>query len=529
MTRACSEAKKANSAKKIFDTFKEIHGEKYDYSEARYVDCRTPIKILCRAHGEYFLQKPLYHGRKKDPCGCPRCAKERLSDRWRLTVKQVEEKSSKIHGESYSYAKLTVENGTVDTQSQQTVTCLKCGQDFRTVLSRHLKPSQANGCPHCAQQKRIESLRLSQSEFVVQSDAVHKGKYDYSKVAYENHSTKVEIVCRKCRESFLQTPHDHKNGMHGCPSCNTPGSGLEDRIAKMLDDLGVRYTRRARGVLSNKRLELDFFIEESRVAIECHGNYWHSEWNEEMSADKVRYHMKNKFDECLAAGVKLIQFYEDEIVNKPEIVFEMIRHRLGLGVRIHGRKTESVYLSEADCRLVRDEINCFMDKHHIQGRCAFKEAQILMKDGEMVAAMLFNGVTSKRGEPADPLKVELVRLAFSAAIPGGASKLLKGFISARPTPIDSIVSYSDNRFGNGAVYKSLGFTKTRDVDPDYAYIERRAPGNLRRIHKSMMRRSAQARKFGDNFDPALTEVQNARNNGFRRIYNAGLQKWEISV
>ena len=73
------------------------------------------------------------------------------------------------------------------------------------------------------------------------------------------------------------------------------------------------------------------------------------------------------------------------------------------------------------------------------------------------------------------------------------------------------------------------FTKTRAVDPEYAYIERRAPGNLRRIHKSMMRRSAQARKFGDNFDPALTEVQNARNNGFRRIYNAGLQKWEISA
>ena len=50
---------------------KEIHGDKYDYSQAEYVDYKTHIKITCPKHGD-FLQRPFLHlkGYGCVHCGC---------------------------------------------------------------------------------------------------------------------------------------------------------------------------------------------------------------------------------------------------------------------------------------------------------------------------------------------------------------------------------------------------------------------------------------------------------------------------
>lgn len=47
-----------------------IHGERYDYSNSRYVNNRTKILISCCTHGA-FLQKPTHH---LSGIGCPSCS-----------------------------------------------------------------------------------------------------------------------------------------------------------------------------------------------------------------------------------------------------------------------------------------------------------------------------------------------------------------------------------------------------------------------------------------------------------------------
>ena len=39
---------------------KEVHREKYDYSEVNYVNRSTKVKIICPEHGEFF-QRPREH------------------------------------------------------------------------------------------------------------------------------------------------------------------------------------------------------------------------------------------------------------------------------------------------------------------------------------------------------------------------------------------------------------------------------------------------------------------------------------
>ena len=46
-----------------------MHGTKYDYSKVEYINCFTPITIICPEHGE-FIQKPYIH---LSGCGCQKC------------------------------------------------------------------------------------------------------------------------------------------------------------------------------------------------------------------------------------------------------------------------------------------------------------------------------------------------------------------------------------------------------------------------------------------------------------------------
>ena len=54
---------------------KEIHGDRYDYSESIYVNNKLKVIIKCKEHGE-FLQSPDNHLRGK---GCPKCGATNIS------------------------------------------------------------------------------------------------------------------------------------------------------------------------------------------------------------------------------------------------------------------------------------------------------------------------------------------------------------------------------------------------------------------------------------------------------------------
>ena len=68
------------------DTFIEkaykIHGDKYDYSKVEYINNHTPVTIICPKHGE-FKQKPMYH---LMGMGCHFCTFSRLENEVKLLL-----------------------------------------------------------------------------------------------------------------------------------------------------------------------------------------------------------------------------------------------------------------------------------------------------------------------------------------------------------------------------------------------------------------------------------------------------------
>ena len=78
--RFCSYKKVSDTQRKTFEAFLEqankIHGNKYDYSKADYINSSTKICIICPEHGE-FWQTPSKHLYRQ---GCPKCKRSHLEN-----------------------------------------------------------------------------------------------------------------------------------------------------------------------------------------------------------------------------------------------------------------------------------------------------------------------------------------------------------------------------------------------------------------------------------------------------------------
>ena len=80
----------------LFEQFKKVHGEKYDYSLVQYKNIKTKIKIICPVHG-IFEQSPIHH---KKGSGCILCS----YDKTRKNFEDIKKKFDKIHNNKYDYS-----------------------------------------------------------------------------------------------------------------------------------------------------------------------------------------------------------------------------------------------------------------------------------------------------------------------------------------------------------------------------------------------------------------------------------------
>lgn len=128
---------------------KEIHDNKFDYSETIYINMRTKIKIKCKKCGKVFQQTPYWHLNSKN---CPICFGTH-----QYTEKEIIEKAKEIHPNEYEY--LGIENYK-NKNSYLIIKCKKCEKIFKQKIASHFSGS---GCIHCNKSKgenKIENWLL---------------------------------------------------------------------------------------------------------------------------------------------------------------------------------------------------------------------------------------------------------------------------------------------------------------------------------------------------------------------------------
>lgn len=134
------------------------------------------------------------------------------------------------------------------------------------------------------------TTRWDTNSFIQRVDKIHKGIYDYSETTYTTNKYKVIIKC-KSHGNFEIHPNHHING-YGCPSCGKNVSLVELEFIALFESKNLNVISGYRpSWLKNK--ELDIFIPSLNLALEFNGGiYHHSHIDSDISYLKNGY--KNK-------------------------------------------------------------------------------------------------------------------------------------------------------------------------------------------------------------------------------------------
>lgn len=232
-------------------------------------------------------------------------------------------------------------------------------------------------------------------------------------------------------------------------------------------------------------LELDIFLPDFGIAIEYNGLYRHSE----LSGKKQWYH-RHKFDLCKKKGIKLITIFEDEWINKKEIVTSILQNNL---------KLNTIKINARDCICVKinnEDSSFFLDLYHLQGHDKNTVSYGLLYKDDIISVMTFI-------DNLGNWKINRFATKFNINVCGGASKLFAKFIKEYSPK--QVTSYSDLRYGEGDVYNKLGFELKGYTVPKFWYFKN---NEYKRHHRNT----------------ALENIES-----WNRIWDCGYAKWEYIV
>ena len=318
--------------------------------------------------------------------------------------------------------------------------------------------------------------------------------------------------CDKCEGKFHISVGNYayrtKCGAEKCTILNPIGktnanTSIEVFVETLLLKHNIAFIKHDRTILGGR--ELDFYIPDHKLAIECNGCYWHSD-----NFKTKDYHF-SKYNDCMALGVQLITIWEDQVAHNKEALAQVILSKLHIVTRkLRAHNCQVKRISHADSLKILST--------HLQGAGQASIRLGLFYNNELVSVMTFSKSRAIYGGTKG--HYELIRYcsAPGTIIHGGASKLLKYFIS-QYNPA-KIVSFSSNDISIGALYKRLGFAK-KSSSLSYWYIE---PNTLKRHHRFVYRKSELVKR-GADANKSEFEITNSM--GLYRIWDSGQTKWEL--
>lgn len=323
--------------------------------------------------------------------------------------------------------------------------------------------------------------------------------------------------CNKCNEKEFELPSSvyYDRIRDNTEICSkllpikfgvNSGTSQEVHIRQLLDKYNINYISNTKKILGKE--ELDIYIPDYKVAIECNGIYWHSTKHKVMN-----YHV-NKMLKCRERGIQLINIWQDWDVNKIDIINSLILSKLGIyRTRLYARQCTIKEVASKECL-------DFLDQNHIQGRCHSNVKIGLYYNNELMSVMTFTKNNTKFMGSVEEWTLSRFCSKLNTQVVGAASKLLKYFINNyNPT---SINSFASNDISDGGLYKKLGF-KESSMNNSYWYIN---PHTYQRYHRYTFNKRDLVK---NGADPNLTEETIMLNEGYCKIYDSGTTKYIMNI
>jgi hypothetical protein len=335
-------------------------------------------------------------------------------------------------------------------------------------------------------------------------------------IKYDIGDANITLNCSYCKNNYevYNTLFNYRseNNIKICTLCNpisSTNSFHQKELSEFITELLPLMHIKLEDKIVINPLELDIYIPDYRLAIEFNGLYWHS--NKYVNNN---YHL-NKTNLCNQLGIELIHIFEDEWIYKKDIVKSIIKSKFGLATnKIFARKCFIKVINTPEARI-------FLDTNHIQGYTNSKINLGLYYNDELVSLLTLGPHRKVLGGKSSNNNYELLRFAnkLESNVIGGFSKLLKHFIKIYIP--DSILTYSDNRYFTGNIYKNFGFEFISETKPNYAYILKH-----KREHRFKYRKD---RLIAEGYDIDKSEAKIMSERGINKIYDCGNKKWLLNI
>jgi hypothetical protein len=370
------------------------------------------------------------------------------------------------------------------------------------------------GCPKCGVESQLESkgLLYDADKFIqkfIEKFGENKTDIDLIKsqyTSYKDYTSEINFRCIEHNRLYSAKPSSVLISRKACcPVCMTSRSSHEIRIEKLLLEC---YTgdfvtnERFQYTSKNNYHEADFYFPAEKIAIEVHGLYWHSE--RKMPVERAQAHIREKYEFFKGLGIELIQLYEHEVeFTSDDVLIKLLKSKLGISVN---RK----YSKKFNIKEINSDIaNQFFIDNHIYGTTSDSSLYLGLYDNDvLLSAMSFNII--------DHDIYELEYFTYSSNIENSNIELFKFFLKNYQPK--QVISYSNNRFQFNNIYSELGFNIDSISSEDYYYIH---PKTRRLVSKSSLPRLI-------NYNTNISEVENAHQNRFFRIWDAGFTTWKLN-
>jgi|JI9StandDraft_2_1071091.scaffolds.fasta_scaffold02598_9 hypothetical protein len=256
-----------------------------------------------------------------------------------------------------------------------------------------------------------------------------------------------------------------------CSKCSNQVSKPMLELAEYIKGLGIE-------VLVSHRdfgFEIDLYVPSKNFFIEYDGLVWHSSKFRATAANEAA-----RFAKFKALGLQGMRIFEDQYLQKPELVKQMIRHRLGLGA--------AQQIAQFTCEIVQSPSTHreFCNKYHMDGYGRSSWAIVARNESnEVVAFMGFRPYMAGKYKGQQELSRFCTNYNFNCyGLFGKMLKMAKQHIRAHKLATH-VVSASDNHISVGKVYANNGFKQLEADSLNWFYY---LHSKGLRMHRAMGRK-----------------------------------------
>ena len=189
----------------VINSFREIHGDAFDYSKVVYVDNKTPVEVYCKKHDFTFTPSPKNH---RKGSRCKHCGREAQINKAKKEQEDFIKDAKAVYGEKDNYDLVKYSNN----KTEVTISCNLHGE-FEARPDLYL---QGKGCLEC---RRKKTKSTDKEVFLEEAKKVYGDKDDYTNTKVVSSKEDIEIRCTKHNHTFTKSIQTYLAG-YGCPKCS---------------------------------------------------------------------------------------------------------------------------------------------------------------------------------------------------------------------------------------------------------------------------------------------------------------------